>query len=64
MCEVSQQSASVRKALAARDKLEVAKDQLVPSFSGQSRVSPSRRLQGLCASSELSKRRVPLLPFG
>lgn len=64
MGKVSQRSASVRKALAARDELEVVEDQLVPSSSGQSRVSPSRRLQGLCASSELSGRGAPLLPFG
>lgn len=55
MCKVSQWSASARKVLAARDKLEAVKDQLVPSSSGQSRISPSRRLQGLCDSSQLSK---------
>lgn len=49
--------------MATREKLEVVKDQLGPHCFGQSRVSPSRRLQGLCTSSELSNRWAPLLPF-
>lgn len=51
------------KALATREKLEVVKDQLGPHPFSQSRVSPSRRLQELCTSPELSKRWAPLLPF-